>query len=67
MTTPYDWLAKAYTNCYGHMTNLATPPIYGKNSLNLFFSGTKRPLALGLGSSIGDVGPTRFAQMMNLG
>ena len=49
MTTPYDWLAKTYTNCYGHMTNMATMPIYGKNSLNLFFSGTKRPLALGLG------------------
>ena len=49
MTTPYDLLAKTYTNCYGHMTNLATPPIYAKKSLNLFFSGTKRPLALGLG------------------
>ena len=46
MTTPYDWLAKTYTNCYGHMTNIATMPIYGKNSLNLFFSGTKRPLAV---------------------
>ena len=69
MTTPYDWLAKTYTNCYGHMTNMATMPIYGKNSLYLFFSETKRPLALGLVGqcSIGDVGPTRFAQMMNLG
>ena len=66
MTTPYDWLAKTYTNCYGHMTNMATMPIYGKNSLNLFFSGTKMPLALGLGR-IGDVGHTRLAQMMNLG
>ena len=49
MTTPYDWLAKTHINCYGHMTNMATMPIYAKNSLNLFFSGTKRPLALGLG------------------
>ena len=49
MTTPYDWLAKTYTNCYGHMTNMVTMPIYGKNSLYLFFSETKRPLALGLG------------------
>ena len=48
MTTPYDWLAKTYTTCYGHMTKMATMPIYGKNSLNLFF-GTKRPLALVLG------------------
>ena len=49
MTTPFDWLAKTYTNCYGQMTYMATMPIYNKNSLNLFFSGTKRPLALGLG------------------
>ena len=49
MTTPFDWLAKTYTNCYGHMTYMATMPIYGKNSFNLFFSGTKRPLALELG------------------
>ena len=27
MTTPYDWLAKIYTNCYGHMTKMATTPI----------------------------------------
>ena len=38
MTTPYDWLAKTYINCYGHMTNMVTTPIYGKNSLNLLFS-----------------------------
>ena len=31
------------------MTNMATMSIYGKNFLNLFFSGTKKPLALGLG------------------
>ena len=49
MTTFYDWLAKIYTNCFGHMTNMATTPIYGKNSLNVVFSGTKRPMALGLG------------------
>ena len=49
MTTPYDWLAKIYTNLYGHMTKMATTPIYGKSSLNIFFSETKRPLALGLG------------------
>ena len=67
MTTPYDWLAKTYRNCYGHMTIMATMPIYVKNSLNLFFSETKRPLFLDLVCRIGDVGPTRLAQMMNLG
>ena len=30
MTTPNDWLAKIYTNCYGHMTKMAATPIYGK-------------------------------------
>ena len=49
MQTPYDRLVKVYTNCTGHMTKMATKPIYGKNSLNVFFSGTKRPMALGLG------------------
>ena len=48
MTTPYDWLAKICTNCYGHMTKMATKPIFGKNYLNIFFSGTKTPMALGL-------------------
>ena len=47
MTTPYDWLAKTYTNCYGHMTNMATMPIYGKNSLNLLFWNQK---AIGFGT-----------------
>ena len=45
MKTPYDWLAKIYTNFTGHMTKMAT--IYDKNPLNIF-SETKRPMALGL-------------------
>ena len=49
MKTPYDRLAKIYTNCTGHMTQMATTFIYGKNPLNVFCSGTKRPMALGLG------------------
>ena len=48
MKTPYDRLAKIYTNCTGHMTKMATMPIYDKHPLNVFFSGTKRPMALGL-------------------
>ena len=33
MKTSYDYkrLAKIYTNCTGHMTKMATTPIYGKN------------------------------------
>ena len=38
MKTPYDRLAKIYTKCTGHMTKMATP-LYGKNLLNVFFSG----------------------------
>ena len=49
MKTPYDRLAKIYTNCTGHMAKMATMPIYGKNPLNIFISVTKRPMALGLG------------------
>ena len=49
MNTPYDRLAKIFTNCTGYMTKMATTPMYGKNPLNVFFSGTKRPMALGLG------------------
>ena len=49
MQTPHDKLAKIYTNCTGHMTKMAIKPIYGKTPLNVFFSGTKRPMALGLG------------------
>ena len=67
MRTPYDWLAKIYTNCYGHMTKMATTPIYAKNSLNIFFSGTKRQWPWDLVCSIRDVGPIRFAQMVNIG
>ena len=40
----------------GHMTKMATTPIYGKNPSKIFFSRTKRPLNLWLGS-IGDSGP----------
>ena len=31
------------------MTKMATMPIDTKNPLNIFFSGTKRPMALGIG------------------
>ena len=30
MKTPYDRLAKIYTNWTGHMSKMATTPIYGK-------------------------------------
>ena len=57
MKTPYDRLAKICTNCTGHMTKMATIPIYGKTPLNIFFSATKRPMALGLGMYHWGCGP----------
>ena len=66
MKTPYDWLAKTYTNCYGHMTNMATMPIYGKNSINLSLE-PKGHWPWDLVCRIGELGPNRLAQMMNLG
>ena len=59
MKTPYDRLAKIYANCTGHMTMMATTPLYGKTFKYLLLWNQK---ANGIG-----IGPTRFAQMMNLG
>ena len=58
--TTYDRLAKIYTNCTGHMTKMATTPIYGKKPFKCLLWNQK---ALGLRPwdlvcSIGDVGPT---------
>ena len=67
MTTPYDWLAKIYTNCYGHMNKMAPRPYMVKT---LKISSSLEPKGHQLWElvcSIGDVGPTKFAQMMNLG
>ena len=49
MKIPNDRLAKIYTKCIGHKTKMATTSIYGKNPLNVFYSGSKRPMTLGLG------------------
>ena len=57
MKAAYERLAKIYANCTGQMTKLATTPIYGKNPLNIFFSGTKRSMALGLGMYHWECGP----------
>ena len=33
MKTPYDKLAKIYTNYFGHIAEIAATPIYGRNPL----------------------------------
>ena len=63
MTTPYDWLAKFYTNFYGHMTKMATKPIYGKNYLNIFPLEPKRQWPWDLLCSIEDVVPTLYGKV----
>ena len=38
-----------YINVSGHMTKMATMPIYGKNPSKIFFSGTGGPISTKLG------------------
>ena len=40
---------KNYQHDAGHMTKMATTPIYGKNPLKIFFSGTGGPISTKLG------------------
>ena len=40
---------KIYERDAGHMTKMAATPIYGKNSLKIFFSWTGRPIFTKLG------------------
>ena len=49
METPKDGGTKVCSNGPGHITKMATTPIYGKNPLKIFFSRTRRLLPLGLG------------------
>ena len=66
MKTPYDRLAKIYTNCTDHMIKMASTLTYGKKPLISSPLEPKGQWPWDLVCSIGDVGPTRFAQMMNL-
>ena len=66
MKTPYEKLANIYINCSGHIAKMATMPIYGKNPLKNFFSRTRRQMTLDLVCSIGYVGPTKIAQVIDV-
>ena len=63
MEIPYDAGMTVCSNGSGHMTKMDATPIYGENLLKMFFSRTRR-LMMDLVCSIGDVGPTRFVQIM---
>ena len=41
MKIPYDKLAKISKNCFGHMTNMADTPIYGKTLQNILLQNQK--------------------------
>ena len=47
------------SNYLCHMTRRTAMPIYGKNPLKIFFSGTKGPKALGLGMQHRGHGPNK--------
>ena len=53
----------------GHMTKVAATPIhvYGKNPLNIFFSGTKGQMTLGLGMQQWRPGPRKICSNDDLG
>ena len=62
MKSPYDKLAKIYTNCSGHMTKMANMPIYGKNFLKKSsFREPEGPLFWDLVCIIGVWGLLRFS------
>ena len=46
MKTPFDNVAKMYTNRFGHMPKMADMPIYDKTPLNIF-SRTRQSITLG--------------------
>ena len=49
MEPPRDGGTKVCSNGPGHMTKMATMPIYGKKFKKIIFSGTKRLMAFKLG------------------
>ena len=51
----------------GNMTKIAATPLYSKNPLKISSLEPESRLPWDLVCSIGDVGPTKFVQMMILG
>ena len=50
MEHPWEEGSKVYINDPGHMTKVAAIPIYGKNHIKIFFSGTGGPISTKLGT-----------------
>ena len=47
MKTPYDRLAKFCTNCTGHLSKIATTPIYGKHNFKYLLLWNQKANGLG--------------------
>ena len=67
METPKNGRMKNLSKGPGHMTNMATTPIYGKTTLKSSSPEPECRWQWDLVCSIGDVWPTEFVQMMVLG
>ena len=57
METPSNGGTKVCSNGPGHMSKMATTPIYGKNPFKIFIKNRR---LMTLVCNIGDVGPTKF-------
>ena len=60
-----QWIrgTEVYSPRLGHMAKMAAMPIYGKNFLQIFFSGTIRPMALGLSMHHSGHGPIKLKEL----
>ena len=56
-----------FSNGSGHMTKMATTPIYGKKSFKNILQNQKADELFYLVYNIGDVGPTKIVQIMIYG
>ena len=61
-----DEETKVCSNGCGHMTKMAATPIYGKNPLKYSSPEPECRLPWDMVCSIGEVGPTKFVQMLVL-
>ena len=67
MEHPWVGGTKVCSGGLGHMTKMAATPVYDKNPLKLFFSGTKGPMTLGLGMQHWGLGPNKICSDDDLG
>ena len=62
----WDGGTKVCSRGLGHMTKMATTPMYGKNPSKIFFSRSKRPMTLWLGMWHWGLGPIKVSSSLRL-